>query len=173
MRQHAAPCRTSCLTPSPPPDTWCRLVTHGFNRPKLIGAIRKQIGNRLVLPSLDHELDPMIIRSTEKEPPMSDHSDTFLVEEQIPASTSHPMPPSIQPVERDLAKKWVVNYALACIGAFVGLLAFMWALSGFDFSGVSTAGLVAIILGTAFMVLVTVGLMGLVFYSDRSGQDEL
>src|SRR5262245_27060445 len=103
---------------------------------------------------------------------MTKHSDTFLVE-QSPASTSHPASPSIQPAAGDAATKWVVNYSLACIGAFVGLLAFMWALSGFDFSGVSTAGLVAIICGTAFMVLVTVGLMGLVFYSDRSGQDDL
>ena len=104
---------------------------------------------------------------------MNEHSRNFLVKQQIPASTSRPTGPSIQPVERNVATKWIVNYSLACIGAFVGLLAFMWALSGFDFSGVSTAGLVAIILGTAFMVLVTVGLMGLVFYSDRSGQDDL
>ena len=104
---------------------------------------------------------------------MSKHPNTSLVEQQIPASTSRPAQPSVQPVAGHAATKWVVNYSLACVGAFVGLLAFMWALSGFDFSGVSTAGLVAIILGTAFMVLVTVGLMGLVFYSDRSGQDDV
>ena len=112
-------------------------------------------------------------RLTEKEPPMIEHADNFLMEQKVAASTWRPARPSAQPVAGDAAAKWIVNYSLACIGAFVGLLAFMWALSGFDFSGVSTAGLVAIILGTAFMVLVTVGLMGLVFYSDRSGQDNL
>ena len=104
---------------------------------------------------------------------MIEHSNTFLVEKKSPASTSRPARPSAQPVAGDAAAKWIVNYSLACIGGTMGLLAFMCALAGFDFTGVSTAGLVAIVLGTTFMVLVTVGLMGLVFYSDRSGQDDL
>jgi preprotein translocase subunit SecF len=68
--------------------------------------------------------------------------------------------------------KWVLNYSLICIGAIVGVLVFVWALNGFDLAGISTAGLIAVILGTTFTVLVAVGLMGLVFYSNRSGQDD-
>ena len=68
--------------------------------------------------------------------------------------------------------KWILNYSLICIGAIVGVLAFVWALNGFDPAGISTAGLIAVILGTTFTVLVAVGLMALVFYSNRSGQDE-
>src|SRR5262245_57412365 len=104
---------------------------------------------------------------------MIEHPDDFLVKRQIPSATSRPARPSARPVAEDAAAKWIVNYSLACIGGTAGLLAFMCALAGFDFTGVSTAGLVAIVLGTTVMVLVTVGLMGLVFYSDRSGQDDL
>ncbi len=70
------------------------------------------------------------------------------------------------------AMKWILDYSLVCIGAIVGVLDFVWALSGFDTAGVSTHGLFAIVLGTTFTVLVAVGLMALVFYSNRSGQDE-
>ena len=68
--------------------------------------------------------------------------------------------------------KWIVNYSLICIGAIVGVLAFVWALNGFDTEGVSAHGMIAIVLGTTFTVVVAVGLMALVFYSNRSGQDE-
>ena len=68
--------------------------------------------------------------------------------------------------------KWILNYSLICIGAIVGVLAFVWALNGFDTAGVSTHGMIAIVLGTTFTVLVAVGLMALVFYSNRSGQDD-
>jgi len=72
----------------------------------------------------------------------------------------------------DAAMKWILNYSLICIGAIVGVLAFVWALNGFDTEGVSTHGLIAIVLGTTFTVIVAVVLMALVFHSHRSGQDE-
>lgn len=67
---------------------------------------------------------------------------------------------------------WILRYSLICIGAIIAVLVFVWALNGFDLAGISTAGLIAIVLGTTFTVLVAVGLMALVFYSNRSGQDE-
>src|SRR5262249_40526417 len=42
--------------------------------------------------------------------------------------------------------KWIVKYSLICIGAIVGVLAFVWALNGFDTAGISTAGLVRLVL---------------------------
>jgi len=68
--------------------------------------------------------------------------------------------------------KWILNYSLVCIGTILGILAFVWALNGFDTAGVSTSGIVAIVLGTTFTVLLGVGLMALVLYSDRSGRDD-
>jgi len=68
--------------------------------------------------------------------------------------------------------KWIVSYSLICIAAIVGVLGFVWALNGFDTGGVSTHGMIAIVLGTTFTVLIAVGLMALVFHSNRSGQDE-
>jgi len=68
--------------------------------------------------------------------------------------------------------KWILTYSLACIGAIGAVLALAWALGGIDIEGISTDGIIAIALGTVFTVLVTVGLMALIFYSNRSGQDD-
>jgi hypothetical protein len=52
-------------------------------------------------------------------------------------------------------------------GAAVGL-----GVRGIDTEGISTHGIIAMVLGTMFTVLVGVGLMALIFYSNRSGQDD-
>jgi len=69
--------------------------------------------------------------------------------------------------------KWILNYSLACVGAIVAVLLVAWAAYGFDFSQLSTQGIVAIVAGTTLTVLLAVGLMALVFYSNRSGRDDL
>jgi hypothetical protein len=68
--------------------------------------------------------------------------------------------------------KWIVNYSLICIGAIVAVLAVLWASNGFSAGGLSGHGIAAIVLGTTFSVLLAVALMALVFYSNRSGQDD-
>ena len=68
--------------------------------------------------------------------------------------------------------KWILTYSLACSGAIGAVLVLAWMFGGFDTAGVSTHGIIAIILGTMLTVLVGVGLMALIFYSDRSGQDD-
>ena len=68
--------------------------------------------------------------------------------------------------------KWSLTYSLACSGAIGALLAIAGLFGGFDTEGVSTHGIIAIVLGTMFTVLVGVGLMALIFYSNRSGRDE-
>jgi hypothetical protein len=68
--------------------------------------------------------------------------------------------------------RWILPYSLVCCGAIGAVLALTWTFGGFDTKGVSTHGIIAIVLGTMFTVLVAVGLMALVFYSNRSGQDD-
>jgi preprotein translocase subunit SecF len=68
--------------------------------------------------------------------------------------------------------KWILTYTLACSAAIGVVLALAWALGGIDTEGISTNGIIAIVLGTVFTVLVAVGLMALIFYSNRSGQDD-
>jgi preprotein translocase subunit SecF len=68
--------------------------------------------------------------------------------------------------------KWILTYSLACSGAIGAVLVLAWIFGGFDTEGVSTHGIIAIVLGTMFAVLVAVGLMALIFYSNRSGQDD-
>jgi len=68
--------------------------------------------------------------------------------------------------------KWILTYSLVCIVAIAAVLLLAWAVNGFDFSGLSTQGVIAIVAGTTLTVLLAVGLMALVFYSNRSGRDD-
>jgi hypothetical protein len=67
--------------------------------------------------------------------------------------------------------KWVFTYSAICIAAIGGVLAVMWASSGFSTGGLSGHGIAAIVLGVTVTVVLGVVLMALVFYSDRSGRD--
>jgi len=65
---------------------------------------------------------------------------------------------------------WIARFAVFGVAAVAVIVAAAWAaLRAF---GLDTAGTVAAVLGVLFTALVGFGLMGLVFYSDRSGQDE-
>jgi ABC-type multidrug transport system permease subunit len=70
------------------------------------------------------------------------------------------------------AMKWILTYSLVSSGAIGAVLVLAWALGGIDTEGISANGIIAIALGTIFTVLVAVGLMVLIFYSNRSGQDD-
>lgn len=67
---------------------------------------------------------------------------------------------------------WVLAFSAACVGAIAAILALLWALNGFGTGGLSSHGVVAVALGVTFSVLLAVGLMALVFHSNRSGRDE-
>lgn len=54
--------------------------------------------------------------------------------------------------------------------AFVLLV--VWASSGFQKLGIGTVGFIALIMGSLLTTALGIALMGLVFYSDRSGTDE-
>ncbi|MGH6930905.1 MAG: hypothetical protein ACREEE_00570 [Dongiaceae bacterium] len=58
-----------------------------------------------------------------------------------------------------------------CVAMVAAVVAVVWAAGGFGGLGLSGHGLAALIIGAAFTVLLTVVLMGLVFYSNRSEHD--
>ena len=69
-------------------------------------------------------------------------------------------------------KRWFLWFALACVAGVALLMAMFWVLGGFEDMAVSGHGVAALI-GTVILVLaVGIGLMALVFYSNRSGRDE-
>ena len=66
----------------------------------------------------------------------------------------------------------LVGFSAACLG-FVGLvLLVVWTVGGFEDVHLSPAGWIAYGLGVVLTSALGVGLMALVFYSDRSGRDE-
>lgn len=70
------------------------------------------------------------------------------------------------------ARRASLTFSLYSSGAIGAVLVLAWIFGGFDTEGISTHGIIAIVLGTMLTVFVGVGLMALVFYSDRSGQDD-
>ncbi|HTO82533.1 MAG TPA: hypothetical protein VMQ73_09880 [Methylomirabilota bacterium] len=67
--------------------------------------------------------------------------------------------------------KWILTFSAVCLAAIAVVLVLGWAANGFTTAGLSGHGVVAIVAGVTFTVLLAVGLMALVFYSSRSGQD--
>ena len=68
--------------------------------------------------------------------------------------------------------RWVIWFSAGCAGMVAAVLFLLWAASGFSGLGVSGHGLAALILGVLVSTGVGVGLMALIFYSNRSQQDE-
>ena len=67
--------------------------------------------------------------------------------------------------------RWIVRFALLCAALIIlGLMA-VWGLEGFESLGVEGHVAAAMLLGIFFTILVSVVLMGLIFYSHRSGHD--
>ena len=69
-------------------------------------------------------------------------------------------------------RRHALTFSLVCSGAIGAVLLLAWAFGGIDTEGMSTHGIIAMVLGAMFTAFVGVGLMALVFYSDRSGQDD-
>jgi len=69
-------------------------------------------------------------------------------------------------------RKWLVTFVLGCFAAVVFVLAALWAFSGFAGLGIGLWGALALAGGIIFTVGLGVGLMALIFASDRSNKDE-
>ena len=68
--------------------------------------------------------------------------------------------------------RWVLWFSAGCVGMVLAVLFLAWAINGFSDLGVSGHGLVAMILGVVVTTGVGVGLMALIFHSNRTQQDE-
>lgn len=66
---------------------------------------------------------------------------------------------------------WITKFVLICAAALFGVLALVWLADGLNGLGLSTHGVIALVLGITISMGLGVGLMALVFYSNRSGQD--
>jgi hypothetical protein len=66
----------------------------------------------------------------------------------------------------------LVGFSAACLGLVGLVLLVVWATGGFEDVHLSLAGWIAYGLGVVLTSVLGVGLMALVFYSDRSGRDE-
>lgn len=68
---------------------------------------------------------------------------------------------------------WAARFAAAATAAIAILLALIWALTGFGGLGLDAKATVGAVLGIVFTIALAVGLMTLIFYSNRSGMDDL
>ncbi len=71
-----------------------------------------------------------------------------------------------------MLRKWFTIYLCACAGLVLAGGLGLWAADGFDDHGLSVHGLIALVGGSALMAGLTIGLMALVFHSNRSGHDD-
>jgi hypothetical protein len=68
--------------------------------------------------------------------------------------------------------KWVRTFVGICLLAILGTLGALWAFNDFHGLGIGVAGTVAAVAGVTVTIALGVGLMALVFASDRSHKDE-
>jgi hypothetical protein len=68
-------------------------------------------------------------------------------------------------------KRWLMMFAAICVVMTIGIFAIVWSTGAFSAGGLSGHGLAALIIGSVLSLLLTVALMGLVFYSNRSEVD--
>lgn len=67
--------------------------------------------------------------------------------------------------------RWIAIFAGSCVGLLAFVYLALWAFNGFHGLGLDWVGTIALTLGTIVSAGLGVGLMALVFYSDRSQRD--
>jgi hypothetical protein len=67
---------------------------------------------------------------------------------------------------------WVIRFSLVCLASIGAALAIVWAVNGFSGLGLDTNGVIALVLGMIFTSALGVGLMALVFSSNREARDQ-
>jgi hypothetical protein len=68
---------------------------------------------------------------------------------------------------------WVVRFSLISVAGIIGASFIIWALTGFSKFGLDPDDFEFLALGSIFTCLVAVGLMAAIFYSNRSGADDI
>ncbi len=80
--------------------------------------------------------------------------------------------PADEPRMRGWIRLWRNVLVISCIGMVALVLVVNWALSGFHGLGLHLATAIALVLGTVATTVLCVVLMGLMFYSERTQDDE-
>src|SRR5215813_4550822 len=70
------------------------------------------------------------------------------------------------------ALRWLIGYAIATLSLVAVVLLVLWGLDGFQGFNLDAGTTAAVVVGIAITSALGVGLMGLVFYSDRINTDE-
>ena len=73
--------------------------------------------------------------------------------------------------EGDL-RRWMTFFVVASLCGIAAVLFLLWAFNGFHGLGIGAAGTVSVVFGIVVASALGVGLMALIFYSDRSNMDE-
>ena len=68
--------------------------------------------------------------------------------------------------------RWIIYFVAGAVALMAFVLLVLWASNGFQDLGIGTVGVIALIMGSLVTTALGIALMGLVFYSDRSGTDE-
>lgn len=71
------------------------------------------------------------------------------------------------------SRAWVARFVTASSAGVVGIVAPCWIAFGFGSLGLVATATFAVIIGITLTIGLGIGLMALVFYSDRSGQDDI
>lgn len=74
-------------------------------------------------------------------------------------------------IRKKAVSRWLIGYVAGCTGLIGAALLAVWAINGFAGLGIGLEGTVALALGIIFSVGLGVGLMALIFQSDRSDHD--
>jgi hypothetical protein len=69
--------------------------------------------------------------------------------------------------------RWFAGFFVLNLGLVGAAYAMLWMTGAFEDSGLSVHGWIALCLGTTVASLLGIGLMGLVFYSNRQRVDDL
>jgi hypothetical protein len=67
--------------------------------------------------------------------------------------------------------RWALRFWAICVASSIALIGVMWVVFGFGSLELTPNAMFALSLGTVFSVVIGAGLMALIFYSSRSGQD--
>jgi len=68
---------------------------------------------------------------------------------------------------------WTARFCIVCFAAVAAIVALCWIAFGFGSLGLDPTATVAAVLGISVTAGLGIGLMALVFYSNRSGRDDL
>ena len=68
---------------------------------------------------------------------------------------------------------WAAQFPIATTTAILVPLALIWACTGFRGFGLDATATVGVVLGLGLTIALAVALMTLIFYSNRSGMDDL